>query len=249
VYNQISIANELNNYFSNIIESTGIKGIKEKAKDACPLQYLFKYFKQPFKDMNWPNSFLKEINKIIDSLEWTNSSGYDEITTNIIKISKPFIISPMINICNKMLTQGIYLERLKFPLIRPVYKSGDKSAASNCRPISLLPVFSKIFEKVIYNRLFDNLNKNTILNKYQYGFQSDISTENASHMLFIEIMTAMNCKQMVGGIFCDLHKAFDCINHTILLEKLKYYRVSGKCYNLVKSYLDGRYQKVILSHN
>jgi hypothetical protein len=94
-----------------------------------------------------------------------------------------------------------------------------------------LPVYSKIFEKVIYNRLFDHLNKNAILNEYQYGFQSEISTENASHMLLNEILTAMNCKQMVGGIFCDLHKAFECINHAVLLEKLKYYRVSGKFYN------------------
>jgi hypothetical protein len=71
-----------------------------------------------------------------------------------------------------MLAQGIYPERLKFSLIRPVYKSGDKSAASNNRPISLLPVFLKNFEEVIYNRLFDHLNINAILNKYQYGFQS-----------------------------------------------------------------------------
>ena len=68
-------------------------------------------------------------------------------------------------------------------------------------------------------------------------------------MLLHEIMTAMNCKHMVGGIFCDLHKAFDCINHTLLLEKLKYYGVSGKFYKLVNSYLDGRYQNVILGHN
>ena len=59
----------------------------------------------------------------------------------------------------------------------------------------------------------------------------------------------MNSKQMVGGIFCDLHKAFDCINHAVLLQKLKFYGVSGKFYNLVKLYLYGRYQKVILSHN
>jgi len=76
-----------------------------------------------------------------------------------------------------------------------------------------------------------------------------VSTENASHILLNEILEAMNSKQMVGGIFCDLHKAFDCINHGVLLEKLKFYGVSGKFYNLVKSYLNGRYQKVILSHN
>jgi hypothetical protein len=76
-----------------------------------------------------------------------------------------------------------------------------------------------------------------------------MSTENASHILLNEILAALNNKQMVGGIFCDLHKAFDCINHVVLLEKLKFYGVSGKFNSLVKSYLDGRHQKVILSHN
>jgi hypothetical protein len=76
-----------------------------------------------------------------------------------------------------------------------------------------------------------------------------VSTENASHILLNKILIAMNSKQMVGGIFCDLHKAFDCINHAVLLEKLKLYGISGKFYDLVKSYLDGRYQKVTLSHN
>jgi hypothetical protein len=106
-----------------------------------------------------------------------------------------------------------------------------------------LPAFSKIFEKVIYKRLFDHLSNNVILNEHQYGFRSAVSTENVSYILLNAILTAINCKQMVGGIFCDLHKAFDCINHAVLLEKLKFYGVSGKFYNLVKSYLDERYQK------
>ena len=141
-----------------------------KKEDACPLQYLFEYFNQPFKDISWPYTSSKEINKIINSLKNKNSSGYDEITTKIIKISKPFIISPIINICNKMLAQDIYPERLKFSLIRPIYKSGDKSSPSNYRPISLLPAFSKIFGEVIYKRLFDHFNNNAILNENQYGF-------------------------------------------------------------------------------
>ena len=87
------------------------------------------------------------------------------------------------------------------------------------------------------------------MNEHQYGFQSKVSIENASYVLLDEILTALNNKQMVGGIFCDLHKAVNHINHAVLLEKMKFYGVSGKFYNLVKSYLDGRYQKVILSHN
>jgi hypothetical protein len=120
--------------------------------------------------MNWSYTSSNEINKLIDSLKSKNSSGYDEITNKMIKISKPFIISPIINIRNKMFAQCIYPERLKFSLIRPIYKTGDKSAPSNYRPISLSPVFSKIFEKVVYKRLFDHINKNAILNEYQYGF-------------------------------------------------------------------------------
>jgi len=87
------------------------------------------------------------------------------------------------------------------------------------------------------------------LDEHQFGFRGEVSTENASHILLNEILEAMNKKQMVGGIFSDLHKAFDCINHDVLLEKLKFYGVSGKFYNLVKLYLNGRCQKVILSHN
>ena len=76
-----------------------------------------------------------------------------------------------------------------------------------------------------------------------------MSTENASYILLNEILTALNNKQMVGGIFCELHKAFDCINHAVLLGKMKFYGVLEKFYNLAKSYLAGRYQRVILSHN
>jgi hypothetical protein len=218
-------------------------------KEATPLQNLFKYFNQPFKDISWHYTSTKEINKIINSLKNKNSSGYDEISTKIIKISKPCIISPLTNTCNKMLAQVNYPERLKFSLIKPIYKSGDKSSPSNYRPISLLTAFSKIFEKVIYKRLPDHLNNNAVLDEHQFGFRSEVSIENASHMLINEILEAMNSKQLVGGLFCDLHKAFDCINHDVLLEKLKFYGVSGKFYNLVKTYLNGRYQKVILNHN
>jgi hypothetical protein len=138
---------------------------------------------------------------------------------------------------------------LKFSLIKPIYKSGDKLSPSNYKPISLLPAFSKIFRKVIYKRLFDHLNNNAILNELQCCFRCEASTANASYILLNEILTAMNSKQMVGGIFYDLHKAFDYINHGVLLEKLKFCGLSGKFYNLVKAYLDGKYQKVILSYN
>ena len=89
----------------------------------------------------------------------------------------------------------------------------------------------------------DHLNNNVILSQQQYGFWSEMSTDSASHVLLNEMLTAMNNKQMVGGIFCDLRKAFDCLNHDILLEKLELCGISGKFYKLIKSYFDGRDQK------
>jgi hypothetical protein len=89
-----------------------------------------------------------------------------------------------------------------------VFKNGDKPKSSNYRPISLLTAFSKVFEKVIYARLYQHLNKNNILIKDQYRFRSTSSTDTASYRLINEILSTLNKKLTVGAIFCDLDKAF-----------------------------------------
>jgi hypothetical protein len=90
-----------------------------------------------------------------------------------------------------------------------------------------MPAFSRVFEKVIYQRLFDHLNNNATLNEHQYGFRSKVSTKSASFVLLNEILAALNNKLMVGGIFCDFLKAFNSINHALLLDKLNFYGVLG----------------------
>ena len=99
----------------------------------------------------------------------------------ILKLSAPFITSPLTYICNKSLSTGTFPERLKYALIRPVYKKGDKHLVTNYRPISLLTSFSKIFEKLIFTRLYKHLYTNGILAKEQYGFRSNSSTQNAAY--------------------------------------------------------------------
>jgi hypothetical protein len=120
---------------------------------------------------------------------------------------------------------------------------------ANYRPISLLTPFSKIFEKIIYVRLLRHIKVNNILLEEQFGFRPATSTDNAPFRLIHEILDAMNQKRMVGGIFCDLQKAFDCVNHNILLDKLEFYEVTGRTLQLIKSYLEGRFQKVDLDNN
>jgi hypothetical protein len=119
---------------------------------------------------------------------------------------------------------------------------------SNYRPISLLTSFSKVFEKVIYNRVHNHIKVNKILAKEQYGFRNNTCTETASYNLINNILKALNNKMWVGGIFCDLTKAFDYVNQNILLSKLEFYGITGKANNL-KSYLNDRYQRVSIKNN
>jgi hypothetical protein len=167
----------------------------------------------------------------------------------MLKASMPYIISPLTYICNQSLAYGIFPDRLKFAVVKPILKNGNKYEPSNYRPISLLSTFSKVFEKVIYNRLYEHIYRNNILDNNQYGFRPNPSTEKTSFKLIQEILKAMNNKQLVGGIFCDLHKAFNCVSHDILVKKLEFSGFTGTFGALLKSYLKGRYQRVNLGAN
>ncbi len=115
---------------------------------------------------------------------------------------------------------------------------------SNYRPISLLPAFSKIVERVMYSRLNQHFIVNNILAEEQYGFRNGRSTVHAAHTPVTGILQAWNNKLQVAGIFCDLAKAFDCVSHDILVEKLKYYGVNETGVNWIRSYLNNRRQRV-----
>jgi hypothetical protein len=147
---------------------------------------------------------IQEIETIIYSFKTKDSCGYDLISLRVLKLSTPYISSPLSYICNKTMQLGVFPERLKYSIIKPLYKKGNKSLISNYRPISLLTSFSKIVEKVIFNRLIDHLNKYAILSPSQYGFQKNLSMENAVYILLNVVLSALNNKARVKGIFCDI---------------------------------------------
>ena len=183
---------------------------------------------------------MNEINKIKSK----SSSGIDEIN-RIIKYVAPHSALPLSHFFNLTFTTGKIPNELKVASITPVYKSSDKNVFSNdCRPISILPCFSKILEKLMYKRLMNYIDENNILSSHQYGFRSKSSTNHAIAELVDKITRAIENNEYTIGVFLDLSKAFDTVNHNILSQKLYFYGIRGKCHDWLKDYLANRKQIV-----
>ena len=186
----------------------------------------------------------KEILDTIKSLKNSNSSGHDFFTTKFVKLSAPILIPALVKIFNLALKTGVYPDSLKIAKVIPVFKKGDPSSVNNYRPISILSSINKIFEKILYARLIKYIDKFQLLYKYQFGFRKNHSTEHALIEITDQIRFAMDNNQITCGIFVDLSKAFDTVNHHILLDKLENIGIRGKALELFKSYLSDRRQYV-----
>ena len=139
---------------------------------------------------------------------------------------------------------GKFPSDLKISRVKPLFKSGDASLFSNYRPISLLPLFSKIFEYIIFKQLYTYMNDNKLFSIEQYGFRTGHPTELAALHLVNDLTKQMDTGKVPTNIYIDLSKAFDTLDHSILLDKLNYYGIRGVAYNLLHSYISNRYQYV-----
>ena len=126
---------------------------------------------------------------------------------------------PLRHIFSLSLSQGVVPQQLKIAKVIPIFKTGSKDSMDNYRPISLLPTFSKILEKIMYNRLSAYLENNNLLSPQQFGFRKAHSTVHPLSLFINQISDALNKKNHAIAIFCDLKKAFDTVNHSILIKK------------------------------
>ena len=185
-----------------------------------------------------------EVRKIINGLRNDCSSGFDRIPVKFIKSASDHIISPLVHIINSSIDHEQFPDKWKIGRICPVPKIDNPSKPKDYRPISILPVLSKVYEKVILGQLINHINAQNIYNNIQSGFRKGHSTTTLLLKFRDDIQKAMNKHEITLSVLIDYSKAFDTINHELLLKKLVEFNFSNSTIKILMSYLTNRRQFV-----
>jgi len=243
ISNPLAVANEFNTYFTSVADAI------RSSIPQCD-----KHFSSFLKHPN-PNSiFLSpvtsdEVSKIISSMPSSKAYGPNSVPTRILKLICNEVSSPLADIINLSFTTGQFPSALKISKVVPIFKKGTPLEPSNYRPISLLSNIDKIFEKLMYLRVISFLESHSIIYSRQFGFRKSHSTTHALLNLVERIRQCLDKGQVAVGVFVDLQKAFDTVDHKILCHKLNHYGIRGLANRWFSTYLSSRYQFVSVANS
>lgn len=234
------VCNEFNKYFIDVVESI----VPHSAQSIVHMDYNTNTAR-----FNFTMVREETLIKYIKELKPQSATGIDLISSKFLIKFKDILVPKLTELINSCIDQATFPDELKSAKITPIYKSGDKTNVSNYRPISVLNSTSKPFEKVLYNQIENYLYQNKLIHQSQFGFVRNSSTTAAAISLMNTIINSIDRGSTVSTLFIDLRKAFDCVNHTLLLNKLSNFGFSINAVNLIRSYLSNRLQCVKIGNS
>ena len=180
----------------------------------------------------------------LKSLRVNKGAGLDNIPPRLLKAAADIIAPSLTYIFNLSLSKGVFPQDFKVAKVTPLFKSGSRDQVGNYRPISVLPIATKVFEKEVHKQLYKYLTDNNLLHPSQHGFRRKRSTQTALIKVVDNWLTNIDKGQVTAVVFLDLAKAFDIVKHNILVRKLETLGVTGPDLDWFSSYLDNRQQQV-----
>jgi hypothetical protein len=234
-----NVLNTFNDFFVNISKTLNLKPNLEGSLEFCKGLPVTRSRLISFSPVT-----RDEIIEIMQRLNFSKTPGWDEIPPFLIKSCRNLLADPLLFIINLSFKRGEFPDLLKFSNIIPIFKKDNPTDLNSYRPIAILPAFSKVFEKAVVNRLTSYFEDNELLNKNQYGFQKNKNTIGAIYELVLGVASSFERGHKTAGAFCDLSKAFDCVDHRILIEKIKFYGIDGTALKWLTSFLSNRHQRV-----
>jgi hypothetical protein len=238
-------ADELNKHFNEVPRKTVVHDLTSNNN----LSKLEAHCQEKKIDESATIPFLSvaEVYDYLRNLKQSNTRGLDNIDSKILKLSAPIIADSLTFIYNQCIAKNYFPLMLKQSKIVPLHKSGDKKDPSNYRPISLLPILSKPLEKHIEKHIQAHITKYNLLHENQSGFRKNHSCHTALTNMIEQFYTNLNDEQLTGVIFADFAKAFDVIDHKILLRKLEIYNLSPSLITFIQSFLENRQHLVSIN--
>ena len=240
------IANIFNDFFINIatklkepVTNANHERLKEFCRSKLPGNTKFTI----------PSIEKQKVLKFLSGIDINKATGADNIGPRLLRLAAPHISDDIAFICNHSISSCVFPSKWKEAKVTPLHKNGPAEDVNNYRPISILPVLSKVLEKHVYDCLSDFLNEFKLLHKTQSGFRSQHSCETALTHMIDSWLNAIDNGQMIGVVLVDFKKAFDLVDHQILLSKLEMYGIADGALMWFDTYLTHRRQQVSVDNN